>query len=153
MSGACFVLTDSGGIQEETSFLGVPCLTLRENTERPSTISHGTNTLIGRDFALGLRLTAGILAGTYKKGEEIRGWDGHACGTRCRRDLRVPRYSPMLYRRFLKPLSDRLLAAAGLIALSPVVLALAILIRRRMGSPVVFRRTPALASTTARSVS
>ncbi|HYM89909.1 MAG TPA: UDP-N-acetylglucosamine 2-epimerase, partial [Nitrospiraceae bacterium] len=44
---ALFVMTDSGGIQEETSVLGVPCLTLRENTERPITISDGTSTLVG----------------------------------------------------------------------------------------------------------
>jgi UDP-N-acetylglucosamine 2-epimerase (non-hydrolysing) len=78
MSGARLVLTDSGGIQEETSYLGLPCLTLRENTERPSTISHGTNTLIGRDFALGLRLVGEILGGTYKKSSGIPGWDGRA---------------------------------------------------------------------------
>jgi UDP-N-acetylglucosamine 2-epimerase (non-hydrolysing) len=78
MSGARFVMTDSGGIQEETSYLGVPCLTLRENTERPSTLSHGTNTLIGRDFALGLRLVEDILGGLYKKSAGIPGWDGHA---------------------------------------------------------------------------
>jgi len=78
MRGARFVLTDSGGIQEETSYLSVPCLTLRENTERPSTISHGTNTLVGRDFALGLHLVDEILAGRYKKSAGIPGWDGHA---------------------------------------------------------------------------
>lgn len=78
MSGARFVLTDSGGIQEETSYLGVPCLTLRENTERPSTISHGTNTLIGRDFALGLQLVGDILDGAYSKTSGIPGWDGRA---------------------------------------------------------------------------
>jgi UDP-N-acetylglucosamine 2-epimerase (non-hydrolysing) len=47
ISEAEIVITDSGGIQEETTFLGVPCLTLRDNTERPVTISHGTNTLVG----------------------------------------------------------------------------------------------------------
>jgi len=54
VSGARIVLTDSGGLQEESTFLGVPCLTLRENTERPVTISHGTNRLVGsrpRDLA------------------------------------------------------------------------------------------------------
>src|SRR5262249_46378247 len=50
MRHATLVLTDSGGIQEETSFLSVPCLTLRENTERPATVSLGTNTLTGSDF-------------------------------------------------------------------------------------------------------
>jgi UDP-N-acetylglucosamine 2-epimerase (non-hydrolysing) len=47
---AAVVITDSGGIQEETSFLGVPCLTVRENTERPITITMGTNQLVGRDL-------------------------------------------------------------------------------------------------------
>src|SRR5580658_2309572 len=47
---AAVVITDSGGIQEETTYLGTPCLTLRENTERPITITHGTNLLIGRDW-------------------------------------------------------------------------------------------------------
>jgi UDP-N-acetylglucosamine 2-epimerase (non-hydrolysing) len=46
------VITDSGGIQEETTFLGTPCLTLRENTERPITVTLGTNVLIGRDWEL-----------------------------------------------------------------------------------------------------
>jgi len=49
MERARVVLTDSGGVQEETTILGVPCLTLRENTERPVTITHGTNQLVGTD--------------------------------------------------------------------------------------------------------
>ena len=49
MADAAIVLTDSGGIQEETTILGVPCLTLRENTERPVTVTHGTNHLTGGD--------------------------------------------------------------------------------------------------------
>ena len=49
MERARVVLTDSGGIQEETTILGVPCLTLRENTERPITLTHGTNQLVGTD--------------------------------------------------------------------------------------------------------
>ena len=51
MAGATLVLTDSGGMQEETTALGVPCLTMRENTERPITVEQGTNTLVGRDRA------------------------------------------------------------------------------------------------------
>ena len=78
MTRATLVLTDSGGIQEETSFLSVPCLTLRENTERPSTVSHGTNTLVGHDFTRAKALVAEVLDGRYKKSGAIRGWDGHA---------------------------------------------------------------------------
>lgn len=78
MSRAMLVLTDSGGIQEETSFLSVPCLTIRENTERPSTISHGTNTLVGLDFVKADALVDQIIAGSYKKGRPIPGWDGRA---------------------------------------------------------------------------
>jgi UDP-N-acetylglucosamine 2-epimerase (non-hydrolysing) len=78
MRGARLILTDSGGIQEEATYLGIPCLTLRENTERPSTVSHGTNTLIGRDFVIGLNLVDEILAGRYKQGGDIPGWDGSA---------------------------------------------------------------------------
>jgi UDP-N-acetylglucosamine 2-epimerase (non-hydrolysing) len=55
LNGARLVLTDSGGIQEETTFLGIPCLTLRDNTERPVTVSHGTNRVIGSDPASILR--------------------------------------------------------------------------------------------------
>jgi UDP-N-acetylglucosamine 2-epimerase (non-hydrolysing) len=51
MSGARLVLTDSGGIQEETTVLGIPCVTLRENTERPITVEMGTNTIAGTDTA------------------------------------------------------------------------------------------------------
>jgi UDP-N-acetylglucosamine 2-epimerase (non-hydrolysing) len=78
MSKARFVLTDSGGIQEETSYLSVPCLTLRENTERPVTVSHGTNTLVGSDFAKARGLVCDILSQNYKKSRPVRGWDGRA---------------------------------------------------------------------------
>jgi len=76
--GATVVITDSGGMQEETSFLGVPCLTLRENTERPITVSQGTNRLIGRDRSLLKTEIRRILAGDTKKASSIPLWDGHA---------------------------------------------------------------------------
>jgi UDP-N-acetylglucosamine 2-epimerase (non-hydrolysing) len=73
---AWFVMTDSGGIQEETSVLGVPCLTLRENTERPITVSEGTSTLVGASTVLIRRTAQNILNGEYKKGQPIALWDG-----------------------------------------------------------------------------
>src|SRR5258708_22319706 len=78
MQAAKLVLTDSGGIQEETSFLGVPCLTLRSNTERPATLTHGTNTLVGDDLDAAGREVERILSGVYRTGQSIEGWDGHA---------------------------------------------------------------------------
>jgi UDP-N-acetylglucosamine 2-epimerase (non-hydrolysing) len=78
MSNATVVLTDSGGMQEETTALGVPCLTLRENTERPITIDQGTNTLVGRDRAAIERAFAEILAGEGKRGRVPELWDGRA---------------------------------------------------------------------------
>ena len=77
-SGAQVVITDSGGIQEETTYLGVPCLTLRENTERPITVSMGTNVLVGRDPEKLRRAVANILAGRHKKGTIPPLWDGKA---------------------------------------------------------------------------
>jgi len=78
MAGARIVLTDSGGLQEETTALGVPCLTLRENTERPITVEQGTNTLVGRDIEAIRRHTAEILAGRGKSGRVPELWDGRA---------------------------------------------------------------------------
>jgi UDP-N-acetylglucosamine 2-epimerase (non-hydrolysing) len=78
MAGATLVLTDSGGMQEETTALSVPCLTMRENTERPITIEQGTNTLVGRDRALILRLVDEILATGGKRGRAPELWDGRA---------------------------------------------------------------------------
>lgn len=75
---ATVVITDSGGIQEETTFLGVPCLTMRENTERPVTISAGTNQLIGRDTDAMERAVHAILDGRGKKGSVPELWDGRA---------------------------------------------------------------------------
>lgn len=78
MRGATAVLTDSGGIQEETTALGVPCLTLRENTERPITIAEGTNTLVGTDRSLLLATLDDILSKGGKRGRAPECWDGHA---------------------------------------------------------------------------
>jgi len=78
MAEATVVLTDSGGMQEETTALSVPCLTLRENTERPITVEQGTNTLVGRDRALILRLVEEIAATGGKRGRTPELWDGRA---------------------------------------------------------------------------
>ena len=75
---AVVVITDSGGIQEETTYLGVPCLTLRHNTERPITVSLGTNVIVGQDRnKLGSELLR-IVDGKAKKGTIPPLWDGHA---------------------------------------------------------------------------
>lgn len=77
-SGAALVLTDSGGLQEETTILGVPCMTLRENTERPITIDEGTNALVGTDPDRIVKLATEILdAGGVEKRRPAL-WDGHA---------------------------------------------------------------------------
>jgi UDP-N-acetylglucosamine 2-epimerase (non-hydrolysing) len=75
---ARFILTDSGGIQEESTFRQVPCLTLRPNTERPSTIELGTNQLLTFDLAILSEKIGEILAGKSKKGEVPPLWDGKA---------------------------------------------------------------------------
>ena len=78
MANATVVLTDSGGMQEETTALGVPCLTLRENTERQITVEQGTNTIVGRDGSAILAAVEAILAGGGKRGRVPELWDGHA---------------------------------------------------------------------------
>jgi UDP-N-acetylglucosamine 2-epimerase (non-hydrolysing) len=75
--GATVVITDSGGIQEETTYLGVPCLTLRNNTERPVTVSLGTNVLVGQDAEKLRSELANILDGKAKKGTIPPLWDGN----------------------------------------------------------------------------
>ena len=75
---ADLILTDSGGIQEESTYRQVPCLTLRENTERPITVELGTNTLVPFNEALILGLIEDIHEGKYKKGEIPPLWDGKA---------------------------------------------------------------------------
>jgi UDP-N-acetylglucosamine 2-epimerase (non-hydrolysing) len=77
-SRATVVVTDSGGIQEETTFLGVPCLTVRENTERPITVECGTNTLVGRSFETLEHELENVLAGRTKRGKIPPLWDGVA---------------------------------------------------------------------------
>jgi UDP-N-acetylglucosamine 2-epimerase (non-hydrolysing) len=75
---ATVVITDSGGVQEETTYLGVPCLTLRENTERPVTVTMGTNVLIGRNLDRLRTEVDNILQGRAKIGRVPPLWDGHA---------------------------------------------------------------------------
>lgn len=78
MAGSTMVLTDSGGLQEETTALDVPCLTLRENTERPITVEQGTNILVGRDRDVIMSSVQAILDGNGKRGRVPEYWDGHA---------------------------------------------------------------------------
>ena len=78
MKGATLVLTDSGGLQEETTALGVPCLTMRENTERPITVEQGTNTMVGSDVQAIRDGVAAILQGRGKSGRVPEYWDGRA---------------------------------------------------------------------------
>lgn len=73
-----FILTDSGGIQEETTFLRIPCFTLRPNTERPITCSLGTNTLVPFEVNTILKYISEVENGTYKKGQVPPMWDGRA---------------------------------------------------------------------------
>lgn len=76
MKGAKGMITDSGGVQEETTFLGIPCLTLRNNTERPETVSVGTNELIGEDLGKLKDALQRIASGVKKQGAIPALWDG-----------------------------------------------------------------------------
>lgn len=78
MLHASVVLTDSGGIQEETTALGIPCLTLRESTERPVTQELGTNLVVGLDRERIRSAVQAVLDGRWKRGSVPSGWDGHA---------------------------------------------------------------------------
>ena len=77
-SNARLVITDSGGIQEETTALGIPCLTVRKNTERPVTVEIGTNTLVGTDPSEIVPAAIAVLEGRGKKGRVPELWDGRA---------------------------------------------------------------------------
>ncbi|HKV03601.1 MAG TPA: UDP-N-acetylglucosamine 2-epimerase (non-hydrolyzing) [Candidatus Acidoferrales bacterium] len=92
LSHSRLVLTDSGGIQEETTALGVPCLTLRENTERPITVSEGTNQIVGVDPTKIGRAASEILSGKTKTGRVPPLWDGKA----------APRIVEILLREFAR---------------------------------------------------
>jgi UDP-N-acetylglucosamine 2-epimerase (non-hydrolysing) len=78
LADAGAVLTDSGGIQEETTYLGIPCFTLRANTERPITITAGTNTLLGLDPAAIAGIPQALTQRPAKAPEPPPLWDGHA---------------------------------------------------------------------------
>lgn len=78
LKSAVYVVTDSGGIQEETTFLDVPCLTVRENTERPVTLEQGTNVLVGQNPKLLSREISKIITGECKKGSIPPLWDGNS---------------------------------------------------------------------------
>jgi UDP-N-acetylglucosamine 2-epimerase (non-hydrolysing) len=76
--GARLVLVDSGGIQEETTVLGIPCLTLRENTERPVTVTEGTNKVVGCEPERIVSEAFRILDGEQREGRVPDLWDGQA---------------------------------------------------------------------------
>jgi UDP-N-acetylglucosamine 2-epimerase (non-hydrolysing) len=78
MANASCVLTDSGGIQEETTALGIPCLTLRKNTERPVTVSRGTNRVIGVEPAAIYDHWRQAVGGQWPTGQLPELWDGKA---------------------------------------------------------------------------
>jgi UDP-N-acetylglucosamine 2-epimerase (non-hydrolysing) len=94
MKSARLVLTDSGGIQEETTALGVPCITLRDTTERPITSEQGTNTVVGQNRERILAVFHDILTGGGKTGRIPEFWDGHA----------AERIASVLVRRYLPTL-------------------------------------------------
>jgi UDP-N-acetylglucosamine 2-epimerase (non-hydrolysing) len=95
VTGCCLAITDSGGVQEETTYLGIPCATLRENTERPITLTEGSNRLLAPAALVAAARTA--LAGEWPKGRRPALWDGHA----------AQRAARSLERRLLGPPAGR----------------------------------------------
>jgi UDP-N-acetylglucosamine 2-epimerase (non-hydrolysing) len=83
VKNARLIITDSGGIQEESTYLGVQCITLRENTERPVTIDLGTNHLVGTDINAIDRAIADVFIGKVKKGNTPPLWDGRSAERIC----------------------------------------------------------------------
>ena len=77
LNNAKFVITDSGGVQEETTVLGVPCLTMRRNTERPVTVKIGTNIVVNGNKGKIVKEVKKIMAGRAKKGGIPKYWDGN----------------------------------------------------------------------------
>jgi len=83
VNNARLIITDSGGIQEESTYLGIPCVTLRDNTERPITVKIGTNYLAGTDMSNADRIISEVLDGNIKKGSIPELWDGKAAERIC----------------------------------------------------------------------
>ncbi len=78
IKNAELIITDSGGIQEESTYLGVQCITLRDSTERPITVEVGTNQLLGTDLDKALEAALKVLDGNKKEGKIPEKWEGHA---------------------------------------------------------------------------
>jgi UDP-N-acetylglucosamine 2-epimerase (non-hydrolysing) len=91
---AQLVLTDSGGLQEETTALGIPCLTLRENTERPITMTHGSNVVVGTDTGKIVAAATAVLDGSHFETKRPPLWDGHAAERICR--ILKERFTPVV---------------------------------------------------------